>query len=61
MGSDEANTIYKQRGATAEYVNANARNRNLIQLTVRGQKKVNANVALFVLVNNMTISWRLDR
>lgn len=59
MGIPESQHIYKQRAATAEYVNANARNRNLIQFNVRGQKKVNANMTLFVLVNNMTISWKL--
>lgn len=61
MGNPDSKHFYKQRAATAEYVNANARNRNLIQLNVRGQKKVNANMALFVLVNNMTISWKLDK
>ena len=61
MEEAESKKIYKQRAATAEYVNANARNRNLIQFNVRGQKKVNANAAFFVLANNMTISWKLDR
>jgi hypothetical protein len=36
MGTDDAKEIYKQRAATAECVNAQAHNRGLIQLLVRG-------------------------
>ncbi|MBM3208196.1 MAG: hypothetical protein FJZ57_06295 [Chlamydiae bacterium] len=61
MEKEKSKAIYKQRAATAENANANARNRNLVQFNVRGQKKVNANAVFFVLANNMTISWKLDR
>jgi transposase len=40
MGSDEAQAIYKQRGATVETVNADLKtHRGLTQLTVRGASK----------------------
>jgi hypothetical protein len=39
MASAEAKAIYKERAATAECVNAQARNRGLLQLPVRGQLK----------------------
>ena len=42
MGSEEAKAIYKERAATAECVNAQARNRGLIQLRVRGRLKAKA-------------------
>ena len=37
MGTAEAKGIYKERAATAECVNAIARNRNLQQFRVRGR------------------------
>ena len=40
--SAEAQTTYKERAATAECVNAQARNRGLIQLRVRGRLKAKA-------------------
>lgn len=36
MASDEAKEIYKQRAVTAECVNAQARNRGLLRMPVRG-------------------------
>lgn len=39
MGTEEAKAIYKERAATAECVNAQARNRGLIRLRVRGRLK----------------------
>ena len=53
MGTDEAKAIYKQRAATAECANAQARNRGLQRLTVRGVKKVKCVVLLFVLAHNL--------
>jgi len=53
MASDEAQEIYKQRAATAECVNAQARNRGLLQMPVRGLPKVRAVVGLFVLAHNL--------
>ena len=40
MGTEEAKHIYKDRAATAECVNALARERGLTRLRVRGAKKV---------------------
>ena len=53
MASDEAKEIYKQRAATAECVNAQARNRGLLQMPVRGLAKMKSVVGLFVLAHNL--------
>jgi len=53
MATDEAKEIYKERAATAECVNAIARNRGLQQFRVRGQPKVKAVVLWYVLAQNM--------
>ena len=53
MGSEEAKTIYKERAATAECVNAIARNRGLRQFTVRGLRKIKAVVLWYILAHNM--------
>lgn len=53
MATGEAKEIYKQRAATAECVNAIARNRNLYQVRVRGVPKVRAVVLWYVLAHNL--------
>ena len=53
MGTDAAKEIYKERAATAECVNAIARNRGLQQFRVRGSPKVRAVVLWYVLVHNL--------
>jgi len=53
MGSEDANELYKQRAATAECVNAQARNRGLLRMPVRGLAKVRCVVGLFVLAHNL--------
>jgi len=53
MNSAEAKDIYKQRAATAECVNAQARNRGMLQMPVRGLAKVRCVVGLFVLAHNL--------
>jgi len=59
MGTDQAKAIYKERAATAECCNAQARNRGLRQFLVRGLDKVR-NVALWHgLTHNMVCTWRL--
>ena len=45
--------MYKQRAATAECVNAQARNRGLLRMPVRGLAKVRCVVGLFVLAHNL--------
>ena len=53
MDSDEAREIYRHRAATAECVNAQARNRGLLRMPVRGLPKVKCFVRLFVLAHNL--------
>ena len=53
MASEDAKDIYKQRAATAECVNAQARNRGLLRMPVRGLTKVRSVVGLFVLAHNL--------
>jgi len=54
MGTDEAKAIYKQRAATAETVNADAKtHRGLDRLAVRGLAKGLGNTSLFALTYNI--------
>lgn len=53
MGTEEAKTIYKDRAATAECVNALARRRGLIQFVVRGLAKVRAVALWHALAHNV--------
>jgi len=59
MGTEEAKEIYKERAATAEWVNAQARNRGLIRLLVRGLQKVRAVAFWFAIVHNMARGFAL--
>lgn len=60
MGTDEAKEIYKERAATAECVNAQARNRGLIQLVVRGLHKVKAVALWFATAHNLARGFSLQ-
>ncbi len=53
MATDEAKIIYRQRAATAECVNALARNRGLQRFLVRGLRKVKAVVLWYALAHNL--------
>ena len=53
MGTDEAKAIYRQRAATAECVNALARNRGLQRFLVRGLRKVKAVALWYALAHNL--------
>jgi transposase len=53
MATDEAKEIYKQRAATAECVNAHARNRGLQRFVVRGLRKVKAVALWYALAHNL--------
>ena len=54
MGGDDAKAIYKERAATAETVNADAKaHRGLDRLRVRGRKKVLGCAYLFALTYNV--------
>jgi transposase len=53
MAGDEAKDVYKQRAATIECVNAQARNRGLQRMPVRGLSKVRAVATLYALAHNL--------
>jgi len=59
MGDDAAKAIYRQRAANAECTNAQARNRGLLRLLVRGTEKVKAVVLWHALAHNMARTWHL--
>jgi transposase len=53
MNSDAARAIYQDRAASAECVNALARNRGLLRMPVRGLAKVRCVVRLYALAHNL--------
>jgi transposase len=53
MGTAAAKEIYKQRASTAEWANAQARNRGLYQVRVRGQRKVLTVILWYALAHNL--------
>jgi hypothetical protein len=59
METEEAKTIYKERGATAELVNAHARGHGLLQFLVRGIRKARSVMLLLAITHNMRRSWAL--
>jgi hypothetical protein len=61
MGGAAAKAIYPIRAATAECVNAIARNRGLQQFRVRGLKKVKAVLLWFALAHNLMRGAALRR
>ena len=63
MGTDEAKQIYKERAATAECVNAIARNRGLRQFNVRGLAKTKAVILWYVIAHNLlrAVALRAER
>jgi transposase len=60
MGTDEAREIYKERAATAECVNAQARNRGLGPFMVRGVEKVKSVATWFAIAHNMARGFALQ-
>lgn len=60
MGTAEAQAIYPERAASAEFVNAGARNRGLQQFLVRGLKKVKAIALWQALAHNFLRTVRLQ-
>jgi transposase len=56
METEEAKSIYKQRGATAECVNAHARRYGVFQFGVRGVDKV-LSVMLLVAITHNLLRW----
>jgi transposase len=59
MGTEPAKTIYKERAATAECVNALARGRGLMCVLVRGVAKVKAVALWYALAHNLLCAARL--
>lgn len=59
MASKEGQEIYKERAATIECANAQARNRGLQQFNVRGLKRVQSVILLFALAHNVMCMIRL--
>jgi transposase len=53
MGTEAAQALYRLRCATAEWVNAQARNRGLYAVNVRGRRKVLAVAMLYALAHNL--------
>lgn len=59
MNTEYAKNVYKQRGATAELVNAHARGHGLLQFLVRGFEKARSVVLLLAITHNMRRAWAL--
>jgi len=59
MGTPEAKEIYKDRAASAECVNAIARNRGLQRFGVRGSAKARAVLLWFALAHNLVRTFAL--
>lgn len=55
MGTEEGKEIYAERGASAEFVNAQARNRGLQQFLVQGLCKVTSVAVTYAIVQNMMV------
>lgn len=60
MGTKEAAEIYKERAATAEWINAQARNHGLRQFLVRGVEKVKTVATWFAIAQNMARGFALQ-
>lgn len=56
MATEEAKAVYKERGSTAEWVNAQVRQHGVSQFTVRGLVKVTT-VMLLVAVAHNLLRW----
>ena len=59
MGTEEAKAIYRLRGQTAEWVNAQCRNRGLWQMPVRGQARCRIIALLYAIAHNLVVGERL--
>jgi transposase len=59
MGTEEAKEIYRLRAQTAEWVNAQCRNRGLWRMPVRGQPRCRIIALLFAITHNLIVAARL--
>ena len=57
MSTEEAKAVYRQRGSTAEWANAQVRHHGVSQFTVRGAAKLNS-VMLLVAVGHNLLRWK---
>ena len=53
MATDEGKAIYRQRGAIAEWTNAQVRQHGVSQFTVRGLGKVTSVMLLVAIAHNL--------
>jgi transposase len=58
MGTEEAKLIYRLRAQTAEWVNAQCRNRGLWRMPVRGQPRCRIIALLFAITHNLVVAGR---
>jgi hypothetical protein len=56
MSTPEAKEVYRQRGATAEWANAQVRLHGVSQFTVRGLTKVTTVMLLVAIAHNL-LPW----
>lgn len=61
MGTELAKAVYRLRCQTAEWVNAQARNRGLQRMPVRGQTKCRAIAVLYAIAHNIVVAGRLQQ
>jgi len=59
MGTEAAKLIYRLRAQTAEWVNAQARNRGFWFMPVRGQPRCRNIALLFAIAHNLVVAERL--
>jgi transposase len=59
MGTEAAKLIYRLRSQTAEWVNAQARNRGFWFMPVRGQPRCRTIALLFAIAHNLVVGQRL--
>jgi transposase len=59
MGTEAAKLIYRLRAQTAEWVNAQARNRGFRFMPVRGQPRCRIIALLFAIAHNLVVAQRL--
>ncbi len=59
MGTEDAKLIYRLRCQTAEWVNAQCRNRGLWHMPVRGQPRCRIVALLFAIAHNLVVVERL--
>jgi transposase len=59
MGTEAAKLIYRLRAQTAEWVNAQCRNRGLWQMPARGQSRCRIIALLYAIAHNLVVGERL--